>query len=417
MRLLHLCWTHLPLRLERTRHDPQSELVVVGGQPWDPGTVLDCSPEARRLGVRPGQPLGSAHKLVPEATFLPADRASYATAWVAALERLAAFTPAVEAVEDPADPDFGRALLGVEGLERLWGDEPTLVARVVAAVAPLLPGAPRAGIGNGRFAARVAATRGGGIVRAGDLAIALGRIPAGDVAEDAAWLAPLPIGLLTSDDAIRARFRLFGLTRIGDFAALARSAVIARFGAIGGELHDLARGIDARPLVPRRAIERLTATAELDPPVEMLEPIRFVLHRLAGALCEQLAARGAGAARTRLVLELESAAPVRIEQGLPEPVAAAELVERLLVARLEREPPGAPVTRLTLELDGAAPAAGEQLGLFVPQEAQAARLEWQLASLAIRFGPDRLWRPVVADPDALLAEDRVAWHPVEGTAS
>jgi hypothetical protein len=412
MRLLHLCWTHLPLRFELARHASSTDLVVVGGQPWDPGTVLDCSPGLRRLGVRPGQPLGSAHKLVPEATFLPADPPAYRAAWTAALERLAQFTPAVEASEEPEARDFGRALLGIEGLERLWGDEATLVARVASALAPLLPGAPRAGIGNARFAARVAATRGGETVRAGAAAIALGRIPRGDAAADAAWLAPLPIGLLTGDEEIRSRFRLFGLTRIGEFAVLARSAVLARFGSIGGELHDLARGIDARPLVPRRPIERLAASAELDPPVDSLEPVRFLLHRLAGALCEQLAARGAGAARTRLVLELESAPALHIDQPLPEPVASAALVERLLVARLEREPPGDPVVRITLELDGTAPAAGEQLGLFVPQEALGARLEWQLASLAIRFGSDRLWRPRLADPDALLAQGRVAWRPV-----
>jgi hypothetical protein len=364
--------------------------------------------------VRPGQPLGSAHKLVPEATFLPADPPAYRAAWAAALERIAEFTPAVEASEEPAAADFGRAILGIEGLERLWGDEATLVARIATALSTLLPGAPRAGIGNARFTARVAATRGGEIVRAGDAPIALGRTPPGDAAADAEWLAPLPIGLLTGDDDVRARFRLFGLARIGEFAALARSAVLARFGSVGGDLHDLARGIDTRPLVPRRPIERLAASAELDPPVDSLEPVRFLLHRLAGALCEQLSARGAGAARARLVLELEAAPAVRRDQTQPEPVAAASLVERLLVARLEREPPSDPVARITLELDGTAPAAGEQLGLFVPQEALAARLEWQLASLAIRFGSDRLWRPALADPDALLAQRRVAWLPAAG---
>jgi hypothetical protein len=50
----------------------------------------------------------------------------------------------------------------------------------------------------------------------------------------------------------------------------------------------------------------------------------------------------------------------------------------------------------------------------VPQEAQAARLEWQLTGLAIRFGPGRLWRAALGDPDALLAEQRVRWRPVSG---
>ncbi|HEY8169082.1 MAG TPA: hypothetical protein VIF84_10225 [Candidatus Limnocylindrales bacterium] len=380
----------------------------MGGRPWDPGTVLDRSPAAARFGVRPGQPLGVAHRLVPEATFLEADPAGYAAAFEAVLDALATFTPAVEGETDPSAPAFGRALLGIEGLDRLWGDESTLTARARAAVAATLPAAPRAGIGNTRFGAGVAAS----LARdAGSLTA----IQAGGATEEADFLAPLPIRLLPAPE-LEGRFALFGLRRIGDLAALARSAVVARFGALGGELHDLARGLDGRPLHPRRPVERLRAEAELDPPVDQLESLRFVLHHLAGALCAQLAAHGAGAAQAILELELDAPAisAVRIEQVLPEPVAQPDLVERLLVARLATTDLPAPVIRLSLELDGRAPQAGSQLGLFSPQSANAARLEWQLASLAIRFGPDRLWRVGLGDPEAALPEARATWTPVGG---
>ena len=428
MRLLHFAWPNLPLRLELARRGlpwtPTTPLVL-GGRPWDPGSVLDRSPAAARFGVRPGQPLGVAHRLVPEATFLEADPAAYAAAFEAVLEALAAFTPGIEGETDPTAAAFGRALLGIEGLDRLWGDEATLTARARAAVAALLPVAPRAGIGNTRFGAGVAAS----MARE---ATSLVAIPVGGAAEEAAFLAPLPIRLLPAPE-LEGRFALFGLRRIGDLAALARSAVVARFGTLGGELHDLARGLDGRPLRPRRPVERLRAEAELDPPVDQLESLRFVLHHLAGALCEQLAARGAGAGRAVLELDLDgpgaaggprsprsprsrSARPattsLRIEQVLPEPVAQAALVERLLVARLETTTLTSPVVRLALELDGRAPQAGTQLGLFNPQSANAARLDWQLASLAIRFGADRLWRVGLADPEASLPEGRTTWTPV-----
>jgi len=247
-------------------------------------------------------------------------------------------------------------------------------------------------------------------------------VPAGGATEEATFLAPLPIRLLPAPD-LEGRFALFGLRRIGDLADLPRSAVVARFGALGGELHDLARGLDGRPLRPRRPVERLRAEAELDPPVDQLESLRFVLHHLTGALCEQLAARGAGAGRAVLELDLEAPARpsngtsrIHLEQVLPEPVAQTDLVERLLVARLETTILPAPVVRLALELDGRAPQAGSQLGLFTPQSADAARLEWQLASLAIRFGPERLWRVGIADPEAPLSEGRTAWTPVGAEA-
>lgn len=402
MRLLYLDWPHLPLRLEAATRLPLPELVVLGGQPWDPGTVLDCSPAARKLGVHRGQPLGSAHNLVPEAVFLPVDVRAYRDGFERALAGLAAFTPSLEGESEPTKPAFGQAFLGIEGLGRLWGDEPALTTRVVDSVRAVLPGAPRAGIGNTRFGAQVAAVVGGR--RAG-----LEIIPAGDATVEAAWLAPLPIRLLPADTETRDRLRLFGLTHIGEFAALPRSAVLARFGTKGGDLHDLARGLDGRPLRLRRPIERLRAEAELEPPVDGIEPLRFVLHHLCGTLCEQLSARGAGASRASLVLSLELGGLRNYDQALPEPAAVPDLIERLLMARLEADPPTSSVERLALELDGTAPAAGTQIGLFTPQLARQARLDWQLASLVIRFGGGRILQARVLDPESAIAEDRFAW--------
>ena len=62
------------------------------------------------------------------------------------------------------------------------------------------------------------------------------------------------------------------------------------------------------------------------------------------------------------------------------------------------------------------PAAGQQLPLFVPQAARGARLDWQLARLAIAFGSDRIHRIELTDPEAPLAETRWRWVPVAGAA-
>src|SRR4051794_9675839 len=74
MRLLHLHRPHLPLALAQARaYEPfPTGPLVLGGRPWDPGPVIDASPDARALGVRRGMPLGSAHRLVPEAALIEA---------------------------------------------------------------------------------------------------------------------------------------------------------------------------------------------------------------------------------------------------------------------------------------------------------------------------------------------------------
>jgi protein ImuB len=406
MRLLYLDWPHLPHRIEAARATaPLPDLVVIGGQPWEPASVLDASPAAVRLGVRREQPLGTAHRLVPEAHFMAADRDHYARTMERALDALAAFTPGIEADSQPDAHAFGQVLLGIEGLHRLWGDDERLVERVLAVVRGILPGQPRIGIGNTRFGAQVAAVVGRG---------RLEKIEPGDAAVEAAYLAPLPIRLLPADDDTRERLRVFGLTRIGEFAALPASAVVARFGAQGELLHQLARGRDGRPLRPRRPIQHLRAEAELDPPVETLDPLRFMLHSLCGALCDQLAARGAGATRAVMTLELERGRltdHLVLEQQLPEPAAAPDLLERLLFARLAGSPPSAPVTRLALELRGEQVQAGQQLGLFTPQLARAGRLDWQLVGLALRFGADRVLRARTLDPEAVVPESRTELVP------
>lgn len=434
MRLLHLYRPHLPLELARARASepfPAGPLIL-GGRPWDPGPVIDANPEARALGVRRGMPLGSAHRLVPEATFIDPDPEADRATVEAAFEALAAFSPGIAGSIDPSAPAFGLFEVQVDGLEPLWGAEPVLVGRLVAALETSLGGAAaapgrsesgpgatvaahgirdsqiRAGIAGTRFAATIAAVH----ARPGAPVV----VPPGG---EAAYLAPHPARLLTPDPDVRARLIRFGLRRIGAIAELARSALIARFGEEGARMHARARGEELEPFRPHRTPERLTLALPIEPAAEDLEPLRFVLHRLASALTDQLTARGLAASRAHLHLDLDLAfaragtpSELDVEQRFPEPTADAEAIERLLFARLERTPPPAAVARLGLELDGTAPAAGQQLLLFTPQAARGARLDWQLARLALTFGEDRIRRVHLVDPEAPLPETRWTWRPI-----
>ncbi len=389
------------------------------------------------MGVRRGMPLGSAHRLAPEATFVDADPVADGAAMAAALDRLAAFSPGVAGTADPADPGFGTAEVQVDGLDRLWGPEPILVARIGASLAPLLPGRSRAGIAGTRFAAAVAArlgtpaalgpaagagAAGGSGTAPGDCAppLVARTVPPGG---DAAFLAPLPAGLLTRDPEVRGRLARYGLESIGAVGAVPRSALVARFGSEeGARLHARASGEETDRFVPRRAPERLSLALTLDPPADGLEPLRFVLHRLAGALADQVAARGAGAGRAILRVGLDRtfaagaaarAPDIVVEQRLPEPTADAEAIERLLLARLEAALPPAPVGRMELELAEVVPATGRQLSLFTPQADRSARLGWQLARLAIRAGESVVGHMALRDPEAVLPEGRWRWLPVD----
>jgi protein ImuB len=368
------------------------------------------------MGVRRGMPLGGAHRLAPEATFLDADPDADGSALEAALDRLAAFSPSVAGETASTHPSFGRIEVQIDGLDRLWGPEPVLVERIGTVLEATLPGWPRTGIAGTRFAALVAAAvaepdRGGS--SGSRLPVV---VPPGGEAD---FLARLSAALLTGDPDVRGRLARFGLRRIGQVAAIPRSALVARFGSEGERLHAHARGEETDPFIPRRASERMALALPVEPAVEDLEPLRFLLHRLAAALADQLAGRGLAAGRAHLHLSLDTTfadrgtpAALALEQRLPEPTAEAEAIERLLFAHLERTPPSAPVARLELELADIGPAAGQQLSLFVPQAARAARLGWQLARLALTYGEGRIGRVELADPESPLAESRWRWLPV-----
>jgi protein ImuB len=421
MRLLHLIWPHLPLRLARARLEtPGGDgtsaswppgPIVLGGQPWTDGTVVDADPLARSLGVRRGIPLGDAHRLAPEATFLDlapdADRAAVE----AACERLAAFSPGIAGTSEVTDPGYGRIAVQVDGLTRLWGAEETLVARMGEALVPILPGRPRAGIAGTGFAASVAA---GNAPAGGQPTL----VPPG---EERQYLAPLPSRLLSREPDVRSRLARFGLRTIGSVADLPRSALIARFGDEGARLHARAMGEETERFRPRHAAERMALALPLEPPAGGLEAVRFVLRRLAATLSDQLRARGRAALLVELIISCDLTfaragipSELHIRHRLPEPTADAEAIERLLFARLEKTPPRAPVVRLDLELGLVEPAVGQQLSLFTPQADRDARLTWQLARLAIMFGADRVHRVDLVDPEAIVPELRWRWAPVAG---
>ena len=115
------------------------------------------------------------------------------------------------------------------------------------------------------------------------------------------------------------------------------------------------------PWDEQRAEQRLRADAELDPPVEQLESLRFVLHHLAGALCAQLAARGAGAARA--ILEAYPQEPVVGLVRRPARVATSTTdLPRALHGTRKPPPPGGPRLSARPEMNGMADSELRQHG-------------------------------------------------------
>ncbi|HYM52300.1 MAG TPA: hypothetical protein VEW45_02300 [Candidatus Dormibacteraeota bacterium] len=323
------------------------------------------------------------------------------------LDRLDDLSPRVEAV------DAGVALVDVTGLGPLHGEERRIAARAVALTRQVRPLPVRAGVGDNRGLAVLAAR----LARPErpDAPAAFLPLPAGPAAARAA-LAPLALDLLPADPVTRQRFALFGLTAMGELAALPRSAVGAQFGVAGERLQQLARGEDPRPLVPRRRPERLARRATFEPPVDGVGATALALRRCCAELCDALRDRHLAPGRASLTLILEDAPQLRVELILPSPALEPDWIARLLIGRLEQaartrrlgaaEAEEPRVGAIWLIFDRLADPAARQLPAFEAQAGRWEELRWSLERLAARFGDGRLWRAVHDRPTAALAERR-----------
>ena len=323
------------------------------------------------------------------------------------LDALDDLSPRVEAV------DVGVALVDVTGLGPTWGTERRVAARAVMLARSEAPLPVRCGVGDNRWLATLAA-RLARVERPGAPA-AFHALPAGTAASREA-LRDLPLSLLPADAATRQRLAMFGLTSMGQLAALPRSAVGAQFGAVGERIQALARGHDPRPIVARQRPEQVAAGATFETPLDGIGAVGFTLRRLASDLCDQLRARNLAPGRAVLIVTLEDAPALRVAQPFPQPALEPDWIARLLLSRLEaasRAPAGEQlvdedprVVSVRLAFDRLTDPAARQLPAFEARAGRWEELRWSLERIRHRFGEGRLWQAVVERPTAALPEHR-----------
>jgi protein ImuB len=224
-------------------------------------------------------------------------------------------------------------------------------------------------------------------------------IPYGD---EAKFLAPLPVGLLSPTPELQETLDRWGIRRFQDLAALPPLGIAERLGPEGLRLRELARGEMERKLLPLTDPLRFEDAIELDYPVELLEPLAFVLARLINALATSLAARALATNEIRLQLKLENRALHERTLRLPVPTLDTKAFLKLLQFDLSQNSPGAPVMAVRMAMNPVKPQSA-QSGLFILSAPEPVKLELTIARLKAIVGPDRVGTPALLDthrPDA-----------------
>jgi protein ImuB len=283
----------------------------------------------------------------------------------------------------------GTVVLDVSGLQRLFGGAASIAEHLAGA------GATHVGVAASQTTALLLARTCEGVrVAVGEPAIALHEVPlavlqqlAGD--REAVSIRPRP---LRSFEVLRR----WGLTTVGELAALPAGALSARLGADGIALQRLARGQDVRPLVPDPAVRRFLESCELEWPIDTLEPLSFVFARLLDPLAAALerADRGGIALHSRLRLT-DRTTHLRT-LALPVPMRDPRVLRTLLLLDLESHPPAAAIDVVTIEIDPA-PGRVVQYSLLERPVPSPETLATLMARLGALVGDTRCGSPQLLD--------------------
>ena len=184
----------------------------------------------------------------------------------------------------------------------------------------------------------------------------------------------------------------WGIRTLGAFAALAGPEVFERLGDHGLQWQALARGVDARPLVPWVDEVPFEAALELEWPIEGLEPLSFVLARLFEPLSERLERADRGAAVIHTSLRLTTKRVHARTLPLPSPMRDAKTLRTLVLLDLETHPPDAPIDTVRVFIE---PTPGRVLQWTLLERAQPApeQVSTLVARLSALMGETHVGSP------------------------
>ncbi len=209
---------------------------------------------------------------------------------------------------------------------------------------------------------------------------------------EAEVLAPLPVNLLGGSSETAELLHLWGIRTFGEFAKLPPLGVAARIGDEGVHLQRLARGDGYRQLLPLLDPLEFEEELELDDPVELIEPLSFILFRLLNDICARLGARSLATNEVRLRLQLENAPEHLVLLRLPVPMLDVKAFLKMLQLDLSGRPPAAPVLKVYLRAEPVKPRR-TQHGLFVPSSPEPEKLELTVARLRHLVGDGQVGTP------------------------
>lgn len=276
------------------------------------------------------------------------------------------FSPRVEST------CIGTVILDLSGTERLFGTSENIARKMSASAA------------EQGFDLRV------GVAANPDTAMYAARGFAGITIvrphHEAKRLALLNVQLLPATPETLEILDGWGIQTFEALAALPEIPLTQRLGQSGLYLQKLAQGRIKRTLVPVEIASTFIESYEFDDPVELIEQLAFLLHRLIQQIVERLLSHSLATNEIRLTLDLgvtqlldgSKGERYKREWKLPLPTQDKNMLFSVVRLNLEHTTLTAPVKKITIEAIPIKPRA-VQGDLFAPPIPEAEKLEITLA--------------------------------------
>ena len=231
--------------------------VLVGGDS-DRGVVAAASYEAREFGVRSAMPMIQARRQCPEAAIIRPRLARYAEVSRQVFAIFHSYTPLVQGLS------LDEAFLDVTNSRSLFGDGVQIAKRIRADIWQDVHLTASAGVASSKFVAKVASDL--------DKPNGLTVVPYGD---EAPFLAELPIKRMWGvGPKAQQKLQAFGMHTIGDLANADPETLTRLLGSWGEMVHELARGIDDRPVVVDRPAKSIGAEHTFERDLKTIDELK-----------------------------------------------------------------------------------------------------------------------------------------------
>jgi DNA polymerase-4 len=346
--------------------------VIVGGRKDDRGVVSAASYEARAFGVHSAMPLRTAARLCPDGVFLPGRFERYSEISRAVMAVFDDYTPLVEPIS------MDEAFLDVTGAPA--GDGPTIGRALKSRVRDEIGLVVSVGVATNKLVAKVASD-----LRKPDALVIV------EPGEEAEFLAPLPVTRLWGvGPRVRQALADYGVTTIGQLAAVPPETLRRRFGRMGIELGQRARGIDPSRVHSGQAPKSIGHEHTFTNDVVDRAGLEGTLLWIAESVASRCRRHHVAAGGIQLKLRYEGFETLTRQMQLPQPTTDGQVIlnaaRRLLDRALE---PGRAVRLIGITAISLADA--QQLTLFGDGQ-RVQRLAEATDAVRDRFGDTAITR-------------------------